>query len=405
MLGAEVVSCERDGSRVTSVATRAAGHDARYAAPWFVLAAGGFDSGAIELDSRWATHERVLGLPLRGRAGAGRAAVRRRLPGRAADGPGRGGGRRRAAGRGCGERASWPAPRCRGRCRGARARARGSRWRAARTPLSSCSRGRALRRERRHERGPGGVLEELMRGSLDHCVKCTICETQCPVSNVTPLFPGPKYAGPQAERYRDRRRAVGRRLGRLLLGLRDLLDVLPAGGEDRRDQLPGAQQAQAAEGHPAPRPDHHAPDVARARGHAGRAARQLHDRFPAVADPRGEAAQGPPRRGGAGVRRPALLALVQEAPEPRDRAQDRLLPRLRHRVLRAVGGREGRGDPRAQRVRGRSSPSRTAAACRCSRAGCSTTRARSCCASRASSRRTCATTRTRSSSATRPAAR
>ena len=46
------------------------------------------------------------------------------------------------------------------------------------------------------------VLEELMRGSLDHCVKCTICETQCPVSNVTPLFAGPKYTGPQAERYR-----------------------------------------------------------------------------------------------------------------------------------------------------------------------------------------------------------
>ena len=42
----------------------------------------------------------------------------------------------------------------------------------------------------------------LLRGSLDHCVKCTICETQCPVSNVTPLFPGPKYAGPQSERYR-----------------------------------------------------------------------------------------------------------------------------------------------------------------------------------------------------------
>jgi glycerol-3-phosphate dehydrogenase subunit C len=41
-----------------------------------------------------------------------------------------------------------------------------------------------------------------LRGSLDHCVKCTICETACPVSNVTPLFPGPKYAGPQSERYR-----------------------------------------------------------------------------------------------------------------------------------------------------------------------------------------------------------
>jgi glycerol-3-phosphate dehydrogenase subunit C len=43
---------------------------------------------------------------------------------------------------------------------------------------------------------------DLVRGSLDHCVKCTICETACPVSNVTPLFPGPKYVGPQAERFR-----------------------------------------------------------------------------------------------------------------------------------------------------------------------------------------------------------
>lgn len=42
----------------------------------------------------------------------------------------------------------------------------------------------------------------LARASLDSCVKCTICETQCPVSRVTPLFPGPKYIGPQAERFR-----------------------------------------------------------------------------------------------------------------------------------------------------------------------------------------------------------
>jgi len=46
------------------------------------------------------------------------------------------------------------------------------------------------------------VLFDAMRGSLDHCVKCTICETACPFSNVTPLFPGPKYVGPQAERFR-----------------------------------------------------------------------------------------------------------------------------------------------------------------------------------------------------------
>jgi glycerol-3-phosphate dehydrogenase subunit C len=43
---------------------------------------------------------------------------------------------------------------------------------------------------------------EPIRESLDHCVKCTICETYCPVANVTPLFPGPKYVGPQAERFR-----------------------------------------------------------------------------------------------------------------------------------------------------------------------------------------------------------
>ena len=66
VLGAEVVSAERSGSRVASVATQSAGHDSVYAAPWFVLAAGGFGSGAIELDSRWATHERVFGLPLHG---------------------------------------------------------------------------------------------------------------------------------------------------------------------------------------------------------------------------------------------------------------------------------------------------------------------------------------------------
>ena len=44
---------------------------------------------------------------------------------------------------------------------------------------------------------------EFARASLDHCVKCTICETVCPVSAVTPLFSGPKFVGPQAERFRN----------------------------------------------------------------------------------------------------------------------------------------------------------------------------------------------------------
>ncbi|MGA2925735.1 MAG: anaerobic glycerol-3-phosphate dehydrogenase subunit C [Solirubrobacteraceae bacterium] len=47
------------------------------------------------------------------------------------------------------------------------------------------------------------LRHDELRSSLDHCVKCTICETSCPVAAVTPLFPGPKYEGPQAERYRE----------------------------------------------------------------------------------------------------------------------------------------------------------------------------------------------------------
>ena len=43
----------------------------------------------------------------------------------------------------------------------------------------------------------------MLRGTLDHCVKCTICETACPVSNVTPAVSRARSTpGPQSERYR-----------------------------------------------------------------------------------------------------------------------------------------------------------------------------------------------------------
>jgi glycerol-3-phosphate dehydrogenase subunit C len=41
-----------------------------------------------------------------------------------------------------------------------------------------------------------------VRASIDACIKCNVCTTVCPVSRVTDLFPGPKYVGPQAERFR-----------------------------------------------------------------------------------------------------------------------------------------------------------------------------------------------------------
>ena len=66
VLGGDVIAHERSGARVTSVSTHAAGRELTYVADWFVLASGGFASGAVELDSHWVTRERVLGLPLRG---------------------------------------------------------------------------------------------------------------------------------------------------------------------------------------------------------------------------------------------------------------------------------------------------------------------------------------------------
>ncbi len=39
--------------------------------------------------------------------------------------------------------------------------------------------------------------------TADHCIKCNVCTAACPVSAVTPLFPGPKTVGPQAQRFRE----------------------------------------------------------------------------------------------------------------------------------------------------------------------------------------------------------
>ncbi|HEY2769466.1 MAG TPA: anaerobic glycerol-3-phosphate dehydrogenase subunit GlpB [Solirubrobacteraceae bacterium] len=66
VLGSAVVGAEREGGRITAVRAEASGREVRYVAPWFVLASGGFASGALELDSEWHTVDRVLGLPLRG---------------------------------------------------------------------------------------------------------------------------------------------------------------------------------------------------------------------------------------------------------------------------------------------------------------------------------------------------
>ena len=195
----------------------------------------------------------------------------------------------------------------------------------------------------------------LMRDSLDHCVKCTICETFCPVSNVTPLFPGPKYAGPQAERFRVADEPSPDALARLLLGLRDLHAGLPAGRPHRRDQHAGARAARRS------RPGFKLRDRMIARptwagrlGHAGRAAREL------------DAAQQA-RSGCSARRRSASTATrrcrssragrsrrwAQKHPTPAPPTQGRVLPRLRRELLRAAARRDDRRAARAQRDRGR----------------------------------------------------
>lgn len=45
-------------------------------------------------------------------------------------------------------------------------------------------------------------IELSLTQSLDHCIKCNICTSACPVAAVTDKFPGPKYVGPQAQRFR-----------------------------------------------------------------------------------------------------------------------------------------------------------------------------------------------------------
>ncbi|HOC59092.1 MAG: anaerobic glycerol-3-phosphate dehydrogenase subunit C [Syntrophaceae bacterium] len=39
----------------------------------------------------------------------------------------------------------------------------------------------------------------------EHCIRCTICVENCPVFRVNPDYPGPKQAGPDAQRFRSSR--------------------------------------------------------------------------------------------------------------------------------------------------------------------------------------------------------
>lgn len=44
--------------------------------------------------------------------------------------------------------------------------------------------------------------DRLLKKNADRCIRCSTCMAVCPVARVTPKFPGPKQAGPGAERFR-----------------------------------------------------------------------------------------------------------------------------------------------------------------------------------------------------------
>jgi glycerol-3-phosphate dehydrogenase subunit B len=66
VMGSEVTSAAREGTRVTAVRAHTSGHDHVYEPRWVVLATGGVASGALTLGSDWVARETALGLPLSG---------------------------------------------------------------------------------------------------------------------------------------------------------------------------------------------------------------------------------------------------------------------------------------------------------------------------------------------------
>ena len=158
-----------------------------------------------------------------------------------------------------------------------------------------------------------GVLEELLRGSLDHCVKCTICETACPVSTVTPLFGGPKYTGPQAERYRVADQPSVETSVDYCSGCGICTQVCPQGVKIAEINAQARNKLKRQKGVPLrdriiTRPTW----LGRAGTPAAKIANWTIDKRP-LRDPRREALEGPPRRAGARLRRTALLALGAQA--------------------------------------------------------------------------------------------
>lgn len=77
VMGARVVDSRVEGGRLVSVTSASAGRPREHRADAFILAAGGFESGALAMDSHGQVTDTVLGLPLAGVSADGAENLRR----------------------------------------------------------------------------------------------------------------------------------------------------------------------------------------------------------------------------------------------------------------------------------------------------------------------------------------
>ncbi len=221
------------------------GRDTSYGAGHVVLASGGFASGGHRARLRLADARE------RARAAAARRCLARASRASAADyfgdqphEPGGGGGRRASS-----------APRGPRTCFVAGRRASGRRALARGLGRGHRDHERPPRRRARARRGGTGGrgMTDLVRVAARGGVAARLARPLRQVHDLRDRLPGLERhaAVPRAEVRRPAgralpgaRRAGGRVVGRLLLGLRDLHPGVPAGGEDRADQRPGPAQGQ-----------------------------------------------------------------------------------------------------------------------------------------------------------------
>ena len=263
LLNNVVVGAEQCRRPRRTLRVRVGLREERHSADWIVLATGGFASGGLELDSDWTARETALGLPVAGVPEPGAPRFEPQLLRRASDG---------ARGRRCRRPAAarWASDGFEnvlvaGATLGGRRAVEGEVRRRAQS-VDGAHGGRARAGGVRGDEGGDRVSDDvlgtlLMRESLDHCVKCTICETFCPVVERHAAVSRAQVRGAAVGALPGRRRAVAGRVAGLLLRVRDLHSGVPAGRAHRGDQHAGAREAPGDDRRQAARPRDRAADA------------------------------------------------------------------------------------------------------------------------------------------------